>query len=135
MRRIKFKKLQLVASQCRSFSNSSSLILTRTTKKLTLTDVLDFSRVNFKFEWKLFKRYKKPSRLSSPSVQIKRCTLYIYIYIYIYINHTFGFISFFFSGNSFSTSFKKYMHREEWLLDFRIKFKVIIFQFNFSRVN
>ena len=130
MRRIKFKKLQLVASQCRSFSNSSSLILTRTTLKLTLTDVLDFSRVNFKFEWKLFKRYKKPSRLSSPSVQIKRCTLYIYIYqpyLWFYI--------FFFSGNSISTSFKKYMHREEWLLDFRIKFKVIIFQFNFSRVN
>ena len=54
-----------VSLQYKSVSKCWSIKLTFTSKKLT--DFLDFSLVNFKFGWKLFKFFKNSSSFSSVS--------------------------------------------------------------------
>ena len=66
--------------QNKSVSSLLSTILTLTSKKLT--DDLDFSCVNFKLGWKLLRRFRNPSSLSSPSVQMKNMSS-----IYLNYNH------------------------------------------------
>ena len=71
----------------KSVSSFLSTMLRLTSKKLT--DYLDFSCVNFNLGWKLLRRFRNPSSLSSSCVQMKNMSFYIKYYInYIYINIT-----------------------------------------------
>ena len=60
--------------QNKSVSSLLSTMLTLTSKEFT--DGLDFSCVNFKLGWKLYRLFRNPSSVSSPSVQMKETSMY-----------------------------------------------------------
>ena len=62
---------------------SQALNRTKRSHPKELTEDLDSSCVNFKLEWKLLKRFRNPSSLSSPSVPMKNMPS-------IYLNHNHG---------------------------------------------
>ena len=121
--------------QKKSVERFWSIKLTFTSKKLT--DFLDFSLVNFKYGWKLFKFSENSSSFASLSFQIKKMSS-------MYLSHTMGFTACVPENQSQLYPWR-YMHMvvkfgsngsaSYLMFDFWIKFKEIAFEYKFCDVN